>query len=295
MMLNASTAIRSLFLDGPAGRLEALLNEGRPDARYAAVVCHPHPMYGGTMHNKVVFHTMKAIHAFGIPVLRFNFRGAGLSEGTHDNGRGERDDVRTVVDWLDREFRLPIIFAGFSFGAATGLHVCCPDSRVAALISLGTPVEVQGRVYGYGFLEACEKPKLLSAAAKMNLVRRTRCESWRRARPNRRNWPSSMARTIFLSVIWTSCGRWLLPGFGRRFTWTLRRRCRGRDISRIVLVVMANVVYRVFCFAYRALLTGSHAPRFGAAGGAGWIDHSTVCLRATGGGVFVSEGIRRAA
>jgi uncharacterized protein len=159
-MPKSSTAIRSLFLHGPAGRLEALLNEGHPDAEYAGVVCHPHPLYGGTMHNKVVFHLMKTLNGFGFPVLRFNFRGAGLSEGTHDEGRSERDDVRTAVDWLDREFHLPIIFAGFSFGASTGLHACCPDPRVAALISVGTPVQVEERVYRYAFLEACHKPKL---------------------------------------------------------------------------------------------------------------------------------------
>ncbi len=153
-------AIRSFFLAGPAGRLEALLNEGQPNARYAAVVCHPHPLYGGTMHNKVVFHATKALNHFGFPVLRFNFRGAGLSEGAHDEGRGERDDVRTALDWLNAEFSLPIIFAGFSFGAATGVRASCPDARVHALISLGTPVRVEARSYAYKFLNECAKPKL---------------------------------------------------------------------------------------------------------------------------------------
>ena len=157
--------IRTFFLDGPAGRLEALLNEGQPDASYAALVCHPHPLFGGTMHNKVVFHAMKAIHSFGLPVLRFNFRGAGLSAGQHDQGRGEVDDVRSAIDWLDREFSRPILFAGFSFGAATGLKACCPDPRVAALISLGTPVQAEDRKYGYPFLKACGKPKLFVSSS----------------------------------------------------------------------------------------------------------------------------------
>ena len=87
-------------LRGPAGRIEALLNLGEQDAPYAALVCHPHPLFGGTMHNKVVYHAMKYLQSFGLPVLRFNFRGAGLSEGTHDNGRGEVDDVRAALDWL---------------------------------------------------------------------------------------------------------------------------------------------------------------------------------------------------
>ena len=88
------SAIRSLMLDGPAGQLEALLNSGAENATHAALVCHPHPLFGGTMHNKVVFHAMKALNSFGFPVLRFNFRGSGLSHGEHDHGRGEIDDVR---------------------------------------------------------------------------------------------------------------------------------------------------------------------------------------------------------
>ena len=101
---------------------------------------HPHPLFGGTLHNKVVFHTMKALNSFGFPVLRFNFRGTGLSEGEHDHGNGEVDDVRTALDWLDAEYHLPLVFAGFSFGAAVGLRAACPDARVKALIGVGTPV-----------------------------------------------------------------------------------------------------------------------------------------------------------
>lgn len=156
-----SSSIRSLFLDGPAGRLEALLNTGAERATHAALVCHPHPLYGGTLHNKVVFHTMKALNNFGYPVLRFNFRGAGLSQGEHDHGIGEVDDVRTALDWVDREFHLPMIFAGFSFGAAVGLRVACPDARVVALIGLGLPVDaIDDRVYDFEFLRDCMNPKL---------------------------------------------------------------------------------------------------------------------------------------
>ena len=138
-MHSETTSIRSLFLEGPAGRLEALLNAGSPTASHAAVVCHPHPLYGGTLHNKVVFHTMKALNHFGFPVLRFNFRGAGLSEGEHAHGSGEMDDVRAALDWIECEYTMPIIFAGFSFGAAVGLQAACPDTRVTALIGLGLP------------------------------------------------------------------------------------------------------------------------------------------------------------
>jgi alpha/beta superfamily hydrolase len=155
------TAIRSLSLDGPVGRLEALLNSGNPDAPYAAVVAHPHPLFGGTLHNKVVFHAMKTLNSFGFPVLRFNFRGTGLSEGEHDHGIGEVEDVRTALDWMDREFHLPMVFAGFSFGAAVGLRAACDDSRVKAAIGLGLPVApIDDRTYDFGFLSSCTKPKL---------------------------------------------------------------------------------------------------------------------------------------
>jgi len=147
-------------LRGPAGRLEALLNTGAPDAKYAVLVCHPHPLGGGTMHNKVVYHGMKAFRSFGLPVLRFNFRGTGLSEGEHDHGRGEQDDVRTALDWLDNEFHLPILFAGFSFGSYVGLSVCCGDPRVKGLVALGLPVHAEGRDYRYDFLSACGMSKL---------------------------------------------------------------------------------------------------------------------------------------
>jgi len=112
------------------------------------------------MHNKVVYHATKALNGFGFPVLRFNFRGAGLSEGEHDEGRSEKDDVRAALDWLKREFNLPVIFAGFSFGASVGLRACCPLPEVMALISLGTPVRADGRSYSFNFLSRCVKPKL---------------------------------------------------------------------------------------------------------------------------------------
>ena len=167
-MTTASTngAIRSLFLEGPAGRLEALLNAGAPDATHAAVVCHPHPLYGGTMHTKVVFHAMKALNGFGFPVLRFNFRGVGLSEGEHAEGRGEVDDVRAALGWLEGEFAKPVVLAGFSFGASTGLRAACPDERVQAMISLGTPVKMEDRSYSYSFLGGCAKPKLFVSGAR---------------------------------------------------------------------------------------------------------------------------------
>lgn len=177
-MQPTSSAIRSFFLNGPAGQLEALLNEGSPNATHAALVCHPHPAYGGTLHNKVVFHAMKALNSLGMPTLRFNFRGAGLSHGKHDNGAGEVDDVRTALDWLDHEFHLPIVFAGFSFGAAVGLRAACPDNRVKAVISLGTPLSpVEDRFYDFEFLKTCTKPKLFVSGSRDQFATRARLEA----------------------------------------------------------------------------------------------------------------------
>ena len=171
-------AIRSLFLDGPAGRLEALLNSGAANATHAALVCHPHPMFGGTMHNKVVFHAMKALNGFGFPVLRFNFRGTGLSQGEHDHGVGETDDARTALDWLDREFHLPLLFAGFSFGAAIGLRAACPDDRVKAVIGLGVPLNpVDERSYELDFLHSCHKPKLFVSGSRDQFGARAKLEA----------------------------------------------------------------------------------------------------------------------
>jgi alpha/beta superfamily hydrolase len=163
--------LRTFFLEGKAGRLEAVLNlptanEGAADSLLCAVVCHPHPAGGGTMHNKVVYHAMKTLTGLGIPVLRFNFRGVGASEGSHDEGRGEQDDVRTVLDWLTTEFARPILFVGFSFGSSVGMRACCPDQRVPALVALGLPVGVYDRKYEYPWLASCDKPKLFISGSR---------------------------------------------------------------------------------------------------------------------------------
>jgi uncharacterized protein len=156
---------RTLFLPGPAGRLEALLwsvaesQTGAPSL--AAVVCHPHPRFGGTMHNKVVYQTAKTLHRFGLPVLRFNFRGVGQSEGAYDKGRGEVDDVAAALNFLATEYSgTPLLLAGFSFGSWVGLRAGCSDARVKELIGLGLPVgDLGNREFSY--LDACAKPKLL--------------------------------------------------------------------------------------------------------------------------------------
>jgi uncharacterized protein len=160
-----------------------LLNAGASDPTHAALVCHPHPLFGGTLHNKVVFHTMKALNSFGFPVLRFNFRGTGLSHGEHDQGVGEADDVRAALGWIDSEYHLPLIFAGFSFGAAVGLRASYDDERVKALIGVGTPVAPvaeateEPRVYTFDFLRDCTKPKLFVSGARDQFGPRSKLEA----------------------------------------------------------------------------------------------------------------------
>jgi uncharacterized protein len=174
-------SLRSIDLTGPAGRLEALVNEGAPDAPFAALVCHPHPLGGGTMHNKVVYQAMKALNdpkwGLGLPVLRFNFRGTGLSHGTHD-GTAETGDVLAALEWLQGAYKRPLVVVGFSFGAAMVLTACCGPAGirtdVRALAALGLPIQVEagapgdrssslgwnGRNYHYSFLRHCILPKL---------------------------------------------------------------------------------------------------------------------------------------
>jgi len=159
-------AVRSLSLAGPEGRLEAILNLGAPHAPFAALVCHPHPLFGGNLHNKVVYHAMKALNSpewgLGWPVLRFNFRGVGHSQGRHD-GLAETGDVLAAMDWLSREFRLPLVVAGFSFGSAMALRAAASaDERrqVRAVAALGLPVQPQGPAYHYAYLQNLTIPKL---------------------------------------------------------------------------------------------------------------------------------------
>lgn len=166
MSSSSGSVIRSIDdLRGPAGKLEAVLNTGSGNARFAALVCHPHPLGGGTMHNKVVYHAMKVFSGLGLPVLRFNFRGVGLSEGTHDHGPGELNDARAALDWLDANLGLPVLVAGFSFGSFISLQLGCGDPLVHGLVGLGVPYRAEGRSYAYEFLERCPQPKLFISGA----------------------------------------------------------------------------------------------------------------------------------
>ena len=127
-------------------------------ARHVALVCHPHPMFGGTMHNKVVYRAAKSALLSGLPTLRFNFRGAGNSVGEHTGGEGERDDIRAALDYLGVHFPdLPVCLMGFSFGAWVGLEVGATDPRVSTLVGLGVPVNMSD----FSFLHGVSKPKLI--------------------------------------------------------------------------------------------------------------------------------------
>ena len=128
---------------GPAGRIEAILNLPPQDVkpRAAAVVCHAHPLHGGMMHFKVIFRAVKALQTQGVAGLRFNFRGVGRSEGEHDNGAGEQDDVRAALSEMERRFPgVPLLLGGFSFGSAVAAKVAINDARARAVIILGFPI-----------------------------------------------------------------------------------------------------------------------------------------------------------
>jgi alpha/beta superfamily hydrolase len=149
----------NLFIPVAHGQLEAILKEpGQGSPKGVALVLHPHPLGGGTMHNKVVFRAAAALNDAGLTTLRINFRGVGQSTGQHDEGRGEQDDVRAALDYLAQHYPgLRITVCGFSFGARVGLEVGIHDPRVAYLIGIGTPLEK----YDFSFLASCRKPLLL--------------------------------------------------------------------------------------------------------------------------------------
>ena len=153
----------NLFIPAPHGKLEAILKEPPTGIarRGVALVLHPHPLHGGTMHNKVVFRAARALNEAGLVSLRINFRGVGHSSGTHDHARGEQDDARVALDYLVGRYPdAPLLLAGFSFGARVGLEAGIRDGRVRALIGIGTPVSIPERGYDFSFLQECRKPVL---------------------------------------------------------------------------------------------------------------------------------------
>jgi alpha/beta superfamily hydrolase len=150
--------IESYFLDGAAGKIECLLEEPESGtAREACLVCHPHPLYGGTMHNKVVYRMARALRRSGSVVLRFNFRGVGKSEGAHDEGKGELEDARLLLEWLRSRYpALPYSVAGFSFGSRIALRLGCSVDGVRRIIAVGFPTKSANVEY----LNNCLTPKV---------------------------------------------------------------------------------------------------------------------------------------
>jgi uncharacterized protein len=149
-------------IPAPHGHLEAHLRPASVPPRGAAVLCHPHPLHGGTMHTKAVFRSAQALNDAGFHVLRFNFRGVGHSTGSYDQGRGEMEDVRAALDWMEGTYpELPLLVGGFSFGSVVGLRTGLPDPRVKAFLALGLPV----RTFDLGDLREArvseERPLLL--------------------------------------------------------------------------------------------------------------------------------------
>ncbi|MGE5486677.1 MAG: alpha/beta hydrolase [bacterium] len=150
--------IETLFIRGPAGLLQAMLESGDGEPREAVLLCHPHPLYGGTMRNKVVHRIARGLGRTGAAVLRFNFRGVGLSEGAFDDGRGELDDARASMEWLRARFpETPYSIAGFSFGSRIALRLACELGTVARVIGVGVPTGAPA-ISG---LARCRRPKII--------------------------------------------------------------------------------------------------------------------------------------
>ena len=149
----------NLFIPVDHGQLECILKGPRTmPPKAVALVLHPHPLGGGTMHNKVVFRAAAALNDAGLVTLRINFRGVGQSTGIHDFGKGELDDARAGLDYLSEQYpQHEIVVCGFSFGSRMGMEVGSSDDRVKLLISIGTPIDK----YDYSFIESIRKPLLM--------------------------------------------------------------------------------------------------------------------------------------
>ena len=148
----------NLMIPASHGQMEAILKEPSGDARGIGLVCHPHPLGGGTMHNKVVFRAAAGLVDAGLITMRFNFRGVGASTGVHNEIDGGKEDVRDALDYITGQYPgEDLTLAGFSFGTRTGMEVAHNDERVARLISIGTPVDKYG---DFQFLVGLKKPIL---------------------------------------------------------------------------------------------------------------------------------------
>jgi alpha/beta superfamily hydrolase len=151
--------LQPVMLAGAAGPIEGLLQEHDPhDHTLVAVICHPHPLFGGTLHNKVVHRLASTLHGMGAAVLRFNFRGVGKSAGTHDRGTGELDDARLALGWIaDRYPGARRWVGGFSFGSWVASRLAASESAVERLILVAPPVHTQT----FEEMQTCPTPKLV--------------------------------------------------------------------------------------------------------------------------------------
>jgi uncharacterized protein len=178
--------IESLFLEGPAGRLEALLEEpeeGSPSE--AALVCHPHPQHGGTMHNKVVYRIARGLRSSGAVVLRFNYRGVNLSEGEYAHGEGELEDARVALAYLRGRYpSLPFTLAGFSFGSRIALRLGCEGAGARRVIAVGFPTTYKDR----SFLENCTVPRIFIQSTRDQFGPSPIWSRWSPGCRNLRNW-----------------------------------------------------------------------------------------------------------
>jgi uncharacterized protein len=167
----------------PAGpvELEAQLREPKDALRGAAVVCHPHPVYGGTMDNRIVYRAVKVAAENGFAALRFNFRGVGLSTGQYDQGIGEKADVTAAIDWLEDKYPgMSPVLIGYSFGAWVGSQVGCADSRIRAMIGLAPPLNL----YDLEFLADSAKPALYIVGTKDEFCSQDNLDRWARKLPS---------------------------------------------------------------------------------------------------------------
>lgn len=160
------------FIPGSAGRLQIIYRESNQDLP-AVLVCHPHPQYGGTMHNKVTYRIAKAFSDKGHPVLRFNFRGVDLSEGEWAEGIGETDDAKACIDWLAQRHSA-IWLAGFSFGAYAGLNAVVNDTRVERLFAVAPAVSL----YDFSFLDNEQRPLTVVHGSDDEIVPYAKVKEW---------------------------------------------------------------------------------------------------------------------
>jgi alpha/beta superfamily hydrolase len=187
----------NLIIQGPVGPLECIIREEEGRASWA-VVSHPHPLYGGTMHSKVVYRAARALEETGFNTLRFNFRGVGDSAGTHDGGRGEVDDLRACISYLERERSVrSLLLAGFSFGSVVSGRVGCGDPRVPALLLIGLPANN----VDLGFLSSCPKPTAVVQGAQDQFGELSRVIKLVESMPSARLFPVEGADHFFAGKI----------------------------------------------------------------------------------------------